>query len=79
MPLAYVINTKVMICHGGLFAQDGVKLDDIRKVDRVKEPPESGIMCDLLWADPSEANGRQPSKRGVSMAFGPDITNKFLK
>jgi serine/threonine-protein phosphatase 5 len=35
-------------------------------------------MCDLLWADPCETNGRQVSKRGVSMAFGPDITKKFL-
>lgn len=36
-------------------------------------------MCDLLWADPSVINGRQPSKRGASMAFGPDITQKFLE
>jgi serine/threonine-protein phosphatase 5 len=35
-------------------------------------------MCDLLWADPSQIHGRQVSKRGVSMAFGPDITKKFL-
>lgn len=78
LPLSYVINKKVMICHGGIFADDGVKLEDIRKVNRVQEPPEKGIMCDLLWADPSDTYGRQPSKRGVSMAFGPDITKKFL-
>lgn len=35
-------------------------------------------MCDLLWADPSSVIGRQPSKRGVSMAFGPDISKTFL-
>ena len=35
-------------------------------------------MCDLLWADPINDNGRQPSKRGVSMGFGPDISKKFL-
>lgn len=78
LPLSYVINKKVMICHGGLFSDDGVKLEDIRKTDRAKEPPEKGIMCDLLWADPNETQGRQPSKRGVSMGFGSDITNKFL-
>jgi len=38
------------------------------------EPPERGIMCDLLWADPTITNGRTPSKRGVSMGFGPDIS-----
>ena len=27
-------------------------LDDIRKIDRRREPPIEGLMCDLLWADP---------------------------
>lgn len=36
-------------------------------------------MCDLLWADPSPAPGRTPSKRGASMGFGPDISEIFLK
>jgi len=33
-----------MVNHGGLFAKDGVLLDDIRKVDRFREPPDEGIM-----------------------------------
>lgn len=33
-----------MVNHGGLFANDGIKLDDIRAIDRFKEPPESGLM-----------------------------------
>lgn len=36
-------------------------------------------MCDLLWADPSDSNGRSPSKRGISIGFGADITKDFLK
>lgn len=35
-------------------------------------------MCDLLWADPVKENGRHPSKRGVSIGFGPDIAKRFL-
>lgn len=35
-------------------------------------------MTDLLWADPTKENGRQPSKRGISYGFGPDIAYKFL-
>lgn len=38
------------MCHGGLFKQEGVTLDDIRKTDRVRQPPDEGIMCDLLWS-----------------------------
>ena len=34
LPLAHVLNGRVLVVHGGLFAQDGVKLDDIRAIDR---------------------------------------------
>ncbi|KAI3916362.1 hypothetical protein MKW98_004803 [Papaver atlanticum] len=40
LPLAHVLNGKVFIVHGGLFSVDGVKLSDIRKIDRFCEPPE---------------------------------------
>ena len=36
-------------------------------------------MCDLLWSDPQPQRGRSPSKRGVGIQFGPDITEAFLK
>ena len=54
--------TKVM--HGGLFSKDGISLDDIRTTDRNRQPPEEGIMCELLWSDPQPMKGRSPSKRG---------------
>lgn len=78
LPLSYVLNKTVMITHGGLFKEDGVLLDDIRKVDRRREPPDAGIMCDLLWADPSEKAGRTPSQRGISVGFGADVSKAFL-
>ena len=34
-------------------------------------------MSDLLWSDPRPFNGVGPSKRGVGVAFGPDITAGF--
>ncbi|XP_026386069.1 serine/threonine-protein phosphatase 5-like isoform X1 [Papaver somniferum] len=40
LPLAHVLNGKVFIVHGGLFCVYGVKLTDIRKIDRFCEPPE---------------------------------------
>ncbi|KAJ8045673.1 Serine/threonine-protein phosphatase 5 [Holothuria leucospilota] len=78
LPLAHIINNKVLVMHGGLFSSDDVTLDDIRKVDRNRQPPDSGIMCELLWSDPQPQPGRAPSKRGVGIQFGPDITKKFL-
>lgn len=78
LPLVYVVNSKIMICHGGLFSKDGVKLSDLKKIDRIREPPEEGLMTELLWSDPSPLPGRQPSKRGVGMTFGPDVAHRFL-
>ena len=48
-------------------------MSDIEKIDRVREPPEEGLMTDILWIDPVKENGRSPSKRGVSIGFGPDV------
>lgn len=33
--------------HGGLFSKDGVTLDDIRKIDRNRQPPEEGNVTDF--------------------------------
>ena len=35
--------------HGGLFSDDNVTLDDIRKVDRNRQPPEAGKWTFLLY------------------------------
>jgi len=62
-----------------LFGEDGVTIDMVQKLDRKKEPPNTGLMADMLWADPQASPGRSPSKRGVGKAFGPDVTNAFLQ
>ncbi|XP_019166338.1 PREDICTED: serine/threonine-protein phosphatase 5 isoform X2 [Ipomoea nil] len=79
LPLANVINGKIFVVHGGLFSVDGVKLSDIRAIDRFCEPPEEGLMCELLWSDPQPQPGRGPSKRGVGLSFGGDVTKRFLQ
>ena len=35
-------------------------------------------MCECLWSDPQPMPGRAPSKRGIGVAFGPDVTRRFL-
>ena len=56
-----------------------VSLASIEAVVRGREPPESGLMADLLWSDPQPLNGRSLSKRGVGFSFGPDYTAAFLE
>lgn len=78
LPLCAVIDNAVFVTHGGLFSQDGVTLSDIENVNRNRQPPDSGLMCELLWSDPMPQPGRAPSKRGVGCSFGPDVTHNFL-
>ncbi|KAI5890586.1 protein phosphatase 5 [Schizophyllum commune H4-8] len=69
---------RYFVVHGGLFSKDGVTLEDIRKLDRIgKQPGTEGLMCELLWTDPQAQPGRGPSKRGVGIAFGPDVTKRW--
>lgn len=45
------------VTHGGLLSEPAVMLDDIRSLRRDKQPPEEGVMCDLLWSDPQDMVG----------------------
>lgn len=81
LPLATLIGKKYFVLHGGLFSDDNVTLDDIRKLDRHKQrqPGQAGLMMEMLWTDPQAEPGRGPSKRGVGMQFGPDVTKRFCE
>jgi serine/threonine-protein phosphatase 5 len=81
LPLATLIGTKFFVLHGGLFSDDAISLDDVRKLDRHKQrqPGQSGLMMEMLWTDPQKEIGRGPSKRGVGLQFGPDVTKRFCE
>ena len=40
LPLAYCLNQKVLVLHGGLFSDDNVTLQDLRDIDRIGEPKD---------------------------------------
>ncbi|XP_011163742.1 serine/threonine-protein phosphatase 5 [Solenopsis invicta] len=79
LPLAHCLNRRVLVMHGGLFSRDDVTLQEIKEIDRNRQPPDEGLMCELLWSDPQPQMGRAPSKRGVGVQFGPDVTQNFLR
>ena len=63
-------------------------LDDIKKLDRFKEPPAFGPMCDLLWSDPLEDFGNEKSNvehfthnsvRGCSYFYSYGACCEFLQ
>jgi len=63
LPLAAIINNKFLCIHGGI-SPEIKTIEDIANIDRFREPPQSGPMCDLLWADPMED-------------FTPEVTDFF--
>jgi serine/threonine-protein phosphatase 5 len=61
-----------------LFSNDGITISELQKLNRYRDIPDGGPMADMLWSDPAKENGRHPSKRGISISFGPDVAHKFL-
>ncbi|KAJ6548681.1 Metallo-dependent phosphatase-like protein [Mycena capillaripes] len=58
LPLAAVLNKQFLCIHGGLSPEFNT-LDDLRTIDRFREPPTQGLMCDILWSDPAEDFGTE--------------------
>jgi serine/threonine-protein phosphatase 2B catalytic subunit len=86
LPLAAILNDRFLCVHGGLSPEIRV-IDDIMLIDRFREPPTSGPMCDLLWSDPMEEEEEElcPNAlflfnelRGCSYVFSFHATQHFL-
>jgi len=83
LPLAHLVEKKIFVVHGGLTARFGITLKVIKALKRKREPPlhgsafEERLIEDLLWSDPRNISGTQPSERGAGIEFGQEITNNF--
>lgn len=86
LPLAAIMNKQFFCIHGGLSPELNT-LDDIRNLDRFREPPTSGLMCDILWSDPVEDFGQEKGSesfvhnhvRGCSYFFTYQAACTFLE
>jgi len=79
LPLGHILNEEVLVIHGGLFSEEGVTLDELKQINRFIDVPSEGLMNEILWSDPFDGNGTQPSDRGAGVYYGQDVTKKFLK
>ncbi|KAJ8540324.1 hypothetical protein K7X08_030243 [Anisodus acutangulus] len=79
LPVAALIDEKILCMHGGL-SPDLNHLDQIRNLQRPTDVPDAGLLCDLLWSDPSsDVQGWGMNDRGVSYTFGADKVTEFLE
>jgi len=51
LPVSAVIDDKILCMHGGL-SPELSNLEQIARVVRPTDVPDTGLLCDLLWSDP---------------------------
>ncbi|KAK7013466.1 Metallo-dependent phosphatase [Favolaschia claudopus] len=77
-------NCDELCLHGGLSPELNT-LDDIGAIERFREPPKTGLMCDLLWADPAldfentKESFLHKHVRGCSYLFTHQAASQFLE
>ena len=66
--------------HGGLSPE----LDELQQINKILRPtdvPDSGLLCDLLWSDPADPEENVvdwgENDRGVSYTFGEVVVRNF--
>ena len=78
LPCAAVIDEKIFCMHGGL-SPELTSLNQVKRIERPTDVPDTGLLCDLLWSDPDrDTQGWGQNDRGVSFTFGEDIVAQFL-
>jgi len=78
MPVCAIIDEKIICMHGGL-SPEITSFDQVKRIVRPTDVPDTGLICDLLWADPDkDISGWAENDRGVSFIFGPDVVTTFL-
>lgn len=79
MPVAALIEEKILCMHGGL-SPELISVEQINSIARPTDIPDTGLLCDLLWADPEPSVKMWgESERGVSYVFGQEIIFSFLR
>ena len=78
LPIAALIEDKILCVHGGL-SPELVKYEQLYNINRPTEVPSSGLLCDILWSDPSEEyDNWEKNDRGRSYYFSEKNLDKFL-
>ncbi|OHS95632.1 Ser/Thr protein phosphatase [Tritrichomonas foetus] len=78
IPLAALINEKILCLHGGL-SPSFSSLSQLEEIERPIPNFNDPLVCGILWSDPSEkVDAFLPSQRGTGFLYGKNAVEKFL-
>lgn len=79
LPCSALVDDRILCIHGGL-SPELQSLDQLAKMERPCDVPDTGLLCDLVWGDPDPSiTGWGENDRGVSFTFGGDVVRNFLR
>jgi len=88
LPVAALIDDRILCMHGGL-SKDMNSLDAIKGIQRPTKIPETGVLTDLLWSDPSPLSSPElfnikkdewgDNDRGVSFVFSETVVKRMVQ
>lgn len=80
LPICCTINNDIFCTHGGIPKDTLSSLDDINKINRNMNIPDSGLLCDLTWSDPKTHKEKwMDNDRGISHTFNQTALNQFMR
>ena len=78
-PIAATIGSRILCLHGGI-SPEMKTIKDLFHIQRPCAIPKSGLLCDVVWSDPSpDVKGFAPNTRGISYCFGYDVLSNFFQ
>ena len=80
LPITALVEGKILCMHGGL-SKELTSLKDLKLIRRPTEIPDKGLLCDLVWSDPSSEipTNFGPNEREVSVTFSKDVVISFTE
>ena len=80
LPITALIDENILCMHGGL-SEDLKKLEQLNKIARPTEIPDEGLLCDLVWSDPSDELSEPfgENERNVSVTFSKKVVEEFTE
>ena len=80
LPITALIDENILCMHGGL-SKDLTNIEQLNKIVRPTEIPDEGLLCDLVWSDPSDELSENfgENERNVSVTFSKNVVEEFNK